>query len=119
MLEVSVYALRLKVKLRTWNYSIWLIFLIYQTEGIKVHVRNFMFKNKNKCETRPENFIVTRENSGPTFNVSKPNSEAYKRNVYYAGSIEWNNLDAEHRMVNEFVTFKRIQKAWLMNTYKY
>ena len=78
-----------------------------------------MFKNKNKCDIKPENFIVTRENSGTTFKVSKPNSEVYKRNVYYSGSIEWNNLDAENRMVDDCVTFRNIQKAWLTNTYKY
>ena len=83
-----------------------------------VHIRNFMYKNKNKCDIKPENCIITRENSGPTFNVSKPNSEVYKRNVFYSGSIEWNNLDSTERNINDFNAFKRLQKAWLINTYK-
>ena len=41
-----------------------------------------MFKNKNKCEAKPENCIATRENSGPTFNVSKPNIVKYIREMY-------------------------------------
>ena len=83
-----------------------------------VHIRNFMYKNKNKCDIKPEKSIITRENSGPTFNVSKPNSEVYKRNVFYSGSIEWNNLDSTERNINDFNAFKRLQKAWLINTYK-
>ena len=51
-----------------------------------------MFRNKDKCESKPENAIVTRENSGPTFKVSKPNNEVYKRTVFYSGAIEWNKL---------------------------
>ena len=83
-----------------------------------VHLRNYMFKNKNKCEKKLDNTIVTRKNAGPTFKVLKPNNEVYKRNVYYSGAIEWNKLDAEDRNVNEFFIFKRSQKAWLLNTYK-
>ena len=58
----------------------------------KIHLRNVMFRNKDKCEPKPENAIVTRENSGPTFKVSKPNNEVYKRTVFYSGAIEWNKL---------------------------
>ena len=86
------------------------------TNRRKVHLRNYMFKNKSKCETKPENFIGTRENSGPTFNVVKPNSEVYKRNVYYSGCIKWNQLNSEDRNIDEFFRFKRIQKGWLLNT---
>ena len=85
----------------------------------KIHLRNYMFKKKDKCEIKTPNYIATRENSGPTFTLSKPNSDVHKRNVYYSGSIEWNKLDAEDINIKEFFKFKGIQKAWLMNTYKY
>ena len=72
-----------------------------------VHLR---IKNKNKC-IEPQENIITRENSGPKFN------ESFKRNVYYAGAIEWNNLVAERRNIKNYQEFKRFQKSWLLNTY--
>ena len=83
----------------------------------KVHSRNFMYKKKNDCIIKEENVIVTRSTSGPTFEVTKPNCESFKRNVYYNGAIEWNNLDADIRKLEHFYQFKRIQKSWLLNTY--
>ena len=83
----------------------------------KVHLRNFMYRNKEKCVVKKENSIITRCNSGPTFKTIKPNCESYKRNVYYSGAIEWNNLDADVRKLEHFYQFKRIQKSWLLNTY--
>ena len=83
----------------------------------KVHLRNFMFKNKKKCIIKEENTITTRGNSGPSFEVKKPNCESYKRNIYYSGAQEWNNLDADVRKLEHFYQFKRIQKSWLINTY--
>ena len=85
----------------------------------KVHLRNFMYRNKEKCIIKNENCIETRCNSGPTFKVDKPNCETFKRNVYYAGAIEWNNLDAEVRKLEHYYQFKRIQKSWLLKTYTY
>ena len=83
----------------------------------KVHLRNFMYRNKKKCIIKDDTTIVTRGNSGPTFKVTKPNCEAFKRNVYYTGAIEWNNLDADIRKLEHLYQFKRIQKSWLINTY--
>ena len=83
----------------------------------KVHLRNFMYKNKKKCTIKEENRIVTRSNSGPTFNVKKPNCETFKRNVYYIGANEWNSLDADVRNLEHYYQFKRIQKSWLLKTY--
>ena len=82
-----------------------------------MHLRNFMFKNKSKCIEENENRIVTRENSGPTFRVIKPNCESFKRSVYYTGAIDWNSLDAEKRNIKNYYEFKRVQKSWLLNTY--
>ena len=83
----------------------------------KEHLRNFMFRNKSKCVKKEENVITTREKSGPTFKILKPNCESFKRNIYYSGAVEWNNLDADIRNLKEFFKFKRIRKSWLLNTY--
>ena len=83
----------------------------------KVHIRNYMYRNKYKCVTKEDDVIVTRGNAGPTFNVIKPNCETYKRNVYYSGAIEWNNLDADVRNLPDIQKFKRLQKSWLLKTY--
>ena len=84
-----------------------------------VHLRNYMFKNKSKCIDIEENNkqIITRENAGPKFYVVKPNCESYKRNVLYAGAIDWNSLDADKRNIKNYHEFKRMQKSWLLNTY--
>ena len=37
----------------------------------KVHLRNFMFRNKRKCVIEDKNSIVTRGNAGPTFEIKK------------------------------------------------
>ena len=83
----------------------------------KVHLRNFMYRNKKKCIVKENNIIITRGNSGPTFKVTKPNCETFKRNVYYNGAIEWNSLDADVRKLEYLYQFKRIQKSWLIKTY--
>ena len=82
-----------------------------------MHLRNFMYRNKEKCIKKDDNTIETRCNAGPTFKVTQPNCEAFKRNVFYSGAIEWNNLDADVRNIEHFYQFKRIQKSWLLKTY--
>ena len=82
----------------------------------KVHLRNFMFKNKNKCIVN-ENNINTRLHDGPVFKDTHPNSEPIERSVMYGGANEWNNLDADIRSIEDLVKFKRIQKSWMLNTY--
>ena len=85
-----------------------------------VHLRNYMFKNKSNCidNTTNENMISTRENSGPKFKVTKPNCESYKRNVLYNGAIDWNSLESVKRNIKNYHEFKRMQKSWLLNTYR-
>ena len=66
----------------------------------KVHLRNVMFKNKDKCEPKPENAIVTRGNSGPTFKITKPNNEVYKRNVTSQGERVPQSIEIQHFQAN-------------------
>ena len=82
-----------------------------------VHLRNYMFKNKSECIEENEYRINTRENSGPKFKVNKPNCETFKRNVFYAGAVDWNSLEADKRNIKNYHEFKRMQRSWLLNTY--
>ena len=84
-----------------------------------VHLRNFLFNKKHLCIST-ENMndrIITRSISGPTFNINKPNCEAYKRSICYSGMLNWNSLDPEIRKIDNIILFKRHQKSWLLNTY--
>ena len=69
------------------------------------------------CIITDNNIITTRCNSGPVVQVTKPNCESYKRNVYYSGAVEWNSLDADIRKLEHYYQFKRIQKSFLIKTY--
>ena len=82
-----------------------------------VHLRNFMFKQKKKeCNVvdNSEVTINTRLHDGPVFKVTHPNSEPIKRSVMYSGALEWNNLDADLRNIDDI---KRKQKFWMLETF--
>ena len=85
--------------------------------GRTVRLRNYMFKNNKNCIINDNN-INTRLHDGPVFKVIRPNSEPIKRCVKYAGALEWNNLDADVSNIDENIQFKRIQKAWMLNSFK-
>ena len=85
-----------------------------------VHLRNFMFKFKKNVSYLVNNDnknINTRLHDGPVFKVTHPNSEPIKRSVKYAGALEWNNLDADVRNIEDLFKFKRLQKSWVLNTF--
>ena len=79
-----------------------------------------MFKIK-----RIENKIVniddiqanTRLHDGPVFKVTHPNSDPIKRSVMYWGALEWNNLEADIRNIDDIIKFKRIRKSWMLSTF--
>ena len=87
----------------------------------RVHLRNYMYKIKgidaNMVVNIEENNINTRLHDGPVFKVTHPNSEPIKRSVMYAGAVDWNNLDAEIRNIDDIVKFKRVQKTWMLNSF--
>ena len=79
-----------------------------------------MFKIKGNDTKLVDNDMVhinTRLHDGPVFKVTHPNNEPIKRSVMYSGALEWNNLDADIRNIKDIVNFKRIQKAWMLNTF--
>ena len=87
----------------------------------RVHLRNYMYEIKNIdtniMDNSEENNINTRLHDGPVFKVTHPNSEPIKRSVMYAGAVDWNNLDADIRNIDDNIKFKRAQKAWMLNSF--
>ena len=79
-----------------------------------------MFNRKYLCDAKDDldTHICTRLNAGPTFHIEKPNCETYKRSICYSGCIDWNGLDSSLRNLDNIFEFKRLQKSWLLNTYK-
>ena len=61
--------------------------------------------------------VYTRLHDGPVFKVTHPNSEPINKSVLYSGALEWNNLDSEIRNNKDIVSFKRLQKSWMLNTF--
>ena len=54
-------------------------------------------------------------------------NDIIKKSVIYSGALDWNSLDSETRNIKlldsetrnikELIQFKRVQKAWMLNTY--
>ena len=74
------------------------------------HVNNFMFCRLGDPARVDNRSIGTRAHDAPLFIVKKPNLEAYKRSVEYAGAIQWNMLPPDIRNINRVNLFKERQK---------
>ena len=115
--------LKISIKLST-NFSDIQLFNYCNISNLEnrriVHLRNFLFNRKHLCENNEneETMVCTRAKSGPVFNINKPNCEAYKRSICYSGGLEWNNLNSDIRNIDNLFEFKKIQKNWLLKTYK-
>ena len=86
----------------------------------QVHLRNFMFKIKKiegNIVHNDDIQVNTRLHDGPVFKVSHPNSEPIKRSVMYSGALEWNNLEADVRNIEDIVNFRRIKKSWMLKSF--
>ena len=70
-----------------------------------VHLRNYMFNNKNKY-VKENHLVNTRLHDGPVFNIPKPNNDIFKKSVIYSGALDWNCLEADTRCINELFQFK-------------
>ena len=78
----------------------------------------FKIKNiENNMLLNDDVQVNTRLHDGPVFKITHPNSEPIKRSVMYTGALEWNSLDAEVSNARDIVSFKRIQKSYMLNTY--
>ena len=78
------------------------------------HINNFM-QGRLKCTSLLDNReIRTRAHDAPLFKVEVPRVESYKIAVRYAGSLQWNNLPANVRNIENSKLFKSKQKAAML-----
>ena len=82
----------------------------------RAHVLNFMYNRKKKPGLLNVREIRTSALDGPLFNVPIPRYEAFKRNVVYFGSVEWNNLNAETRNMDAYLPFKFLRKKEMLDS---
>ena len=83
----------------------------------KAHLRNFMHSRLSDMSLLDIKPIGTRSRDTPLFNVTFPNTLAFKRSIQYNGALEWNNLPPSTRNVDQFLSFKFQQLKWLNTTY--
>ena len=81
-----------------------------------VHLRMFMYKQKNNDLIIDRRIINTRAHDAPIFQTKRPQNEKYKRNIYYNGAIKWNSLSIDDRNILEYNVFKSKQKEWMLLT---
>ena len=65
----------------------------------KMHLILYMYKQQRNYDIVNMREIFTRAHDATPFVVESPNSEKYKRNVFYKGAIEWNPLTVEERKI--------------------
>ena len=73
-----------------------------------MHLQLYMFKQKHNMEIVNNRNVYTRAHDALLFNTHKPNSEMYKRNVFYKGAIAWNSLSVHIRKSQTYITLKDI-----------
>ena len=81
-----------------------------------VHLRMFMFKQKENEQIVNRRNINTRAHDAVLFNTERPQNEKYKRNIYYNGALRWNELIVEDRNIVMYKSFKEKQKKWMLST---
>ena len=63
----------------------------------EAHIVNFIFKYRNDVKYINNRDVRTRLHDAPVFITKKTNNEKYKQNVFYYGTIKWNNLPVNVR----------------------
>ena len=79
------------------------------------HLRNFIFKRKNRPEYIDQKPARTRLHDGVLMETYKANYAAVDRSVSYKGPREWNNLSVQDRNIQTYGTFKFRQKKCLQS----
>ena len=83
----------------------------------KAHVHNFMYKRQSRARLMDVREINTRQHDAPLFLVNHPGKEAFKRSVQYAGSVMWNDLPVNVRLMDNYLVFKARQKNLMLACY--
>ena len=76
----------------------------------KVQLNLFMYKQQGNMVIVNRRNVNTRAHDALLLTTQKTNNEKYKQNIFYRGTISWNNLPAIERNINDFKLFKEKQK---------
>ena len=74
------------------------------------HMSNFMHTRQFKPGLFDEREINNRQHDAPTFCLSFPHKETFKRSVLYSGAQVWNALPAHVRKIDDLHAFKANRK---------
>ena len=75
-----------------------------------MHLLLYMYKQKNNMNIVNSRVINTRLHDALVFANNKPNSEKYKNNVLYKGSVLWNSRSVRDRNIESYETLKKLLK---------
>ena len=75
----------------------------------EAHLNIFMYGKLGCPALRDNRNIRTRAHDAPLFKVKVPKFEAYKRAVEYSGSVQWNELPVDTRLLRSVTSFKKHQ----------
>ena len=100
---------KIYVPTNTIHQSVQLPKLNVQRES---HLANFMYKYKNNVLYLNTRNVRTRMHDAPVFNISEPNCEKFKNNIFYCGAVKWNSLPVVDRNIDSYLEFKAVQKKW-------
>ena len=71
-----------------------------------LHLQLYMFKQKHNADIVNNRNVHTRAHEALLFTKHKPNSEKYKKNVFYKGAIAWNCLSVQLRKIQTYTSLK-------------
>ena len=72
----------------------------------EMHLQLYMYKQKHNMEIVNNRNVYTSAHDAVLYTTLKPNSEKYKRNVYYKGAIAWNSLSVQIRKTQTYTCLK-------------
>ena len=80
----------------------------------KMHLQLYMFKQKHNVEIVNTRNVYTRAHDAVLYVTHKPNSEKYKKNVFYKGPIAWNSLSVQIRKTQTYTSLKDVLSELLI-----
>ena len=78
-----------------------------------MHLKLFMFKQKDNVDIVNNRQVNTRAHDATLFVTHRWNSEKYKVNVYYKGALIWNAMTVPERCIETYDELKVSLKSQL------
>ena len=79
-----------------------------------MHLQFYMYKHKGNIFIVNNRNVRTRAHDAVLFQTTKPNSEKYKKNVFYKGALAWNSLNVQVRKAQTYMNIKNILNQQLI-----